>query len=129
MAEYFTRQEKAVIAKLEPAIKKMKPERAKEFSDLLAEMEKVGKAFKTLTRAIDDTKILEEKDLAHYAEGLSEADAENLKAWIKQEHDKIDAVYYVVPSSDEELYGKLSTMAIDVYYDAQDAAEEIAAKE
>jgi DNA-binding NtrC family response regulator len=125
MSKLIYEQQK-VADKLEPVIQRMKPERASELSELLGSLQDVAEKTKALSAAIEDSKPLEDANCALYVEGLNEQDAKILREWLKEEAKEIDQIYYRLGIDKEDLYQRLSSIAIDVW---NDAPHEIAAED
>lgn len=111
-------------AELEPIIAKMQPEQARNLSIVLNSLASVSDMIRNLCGEIEDSEALEDSDIVRYTEGMEEADAQILRAWLKQKADAIQEVYESLPLNQSRLFESLSTTAIDVYYDAENAKEE-----
>jgi NAD-dependent DNA ligase len=106
------------VDKLEPVIKSMKPERARQLAQLFEEMKEVAKAYSNLSRAIEEFGEVKDETIALYVENLCERDAIILRDFIKEQENEKDKVYYEIPCSKADLFGNLSVTAEDVWNDA-----------
>ena len=109
---------KKQMEKLEPVIKSMKPERARQLAQLFEEMKEVAKAYSNLSRAIEEFGEVKDETIALYVENLCERDAIILRDFIKEQENEKDKVYYEIPCSKADLFANLSVTAEDVWNDA-----------
>ena len=103
---------------LEPVIRKMKPERARQLSEWMQDMERVAEAYKSLSRSMDDDGSWKEETIANLGEGLSEQDAIILRDFLKEQNAEKSEIYYHLPVDKTDLFHTLGTTAIDVWNDA-----------
>jgi hypothetical protein len=121
------------LNELTPILKRMKPSRASELSNLLYDCERAADKAKDLLNVIEEI-CLEPSYRALYTEGMDPADAKTLDDYLCSINDELESVHTHPEveslSSKEDLFSNLSTVAVDVWNDApQEEEKEIVAKE